>query len=72
MYQCNFHKVKSLKAFLPPEKIVPDCEQQQKLHYYAISKDSLYECVSQQQRLLYWKGWIVVNTEQDTTDKCFD
>jgi len=32
MYQCNFHEVKSLKGFLPLEKIVPDREQQQKLH----------------------------------------
>ena len=32
MYLCNFHEVKSLKAFPPLEKIVPDCKQQQKLH----------------------------------------
>jgi len=27
---CNFHEVKSLKAFLPLEKIVPHREQQQR------------------------------------------
>jgi len=49
MYQCNFHEVNFTKAFLSPEKIVPDREQQQKLHYYAIrwqQRLSLWVCQS--------------------------